>query len=57
METTQVLLNLSSACLQINRNDEADEYSSKCVESAERAIILRQQHPQGNLLLKPLVSI
>ena len=47
IETIQILLNLSTAFLQLGKFPEADTQSIRSVEIAERAVPMRNNHPQA----------
>lgn len=47
VELIQILLNLSSAHLQLGQSDLAESASLKCLEMAEKALILRNNHPHA----------
>lgn len=47
VELVELYLNLSIAHLQMNQAREADQVSKLCVEEADRAVALRESHPQA----------
>lgn len=56
VESIQILLNMSTAYLNLGKIKEADEKSAQAIEIGEKAVILRQNHPQAIDMLAATLS-